>query len=147
MTKILTTFIVFLMLSIGVFAQKNETSILRLTTAIKTNSEPAATSPLTRGAKKGHDVYTFTLTATENGSINLADCSFWIKDLTTLPIHFQKDEKLKGLKFRKGEVITLVAEAKGMNPYQKPPKKITGMGMISCLINGEKAYIEVKTVL
>jgi hypothetical protein len=137
----------FFLLSFLLFSQKNEQTVLRLSTATKTNSEPAANSPLQRGVKKGHDVYTFTLTANENGSLNLADCFFWVKDLTTLPIHFQKDVKLKALKFKKGEVITLVAEAKGINPYQKPPKKIATLGLISCMINGEKAYIEVKTVL
>ncbi len=143
MTKHLGLFIVLLFGLMTVFSQKKEQTILRLSTATKALSKP--TSPNDR--IKGHDIYTFTLTATENGTINLVACSFWIKDLTTLPIHFQKDAKLKGLKFKKGENIILIAEAKGMNPYQKAPKKITGLGLINCEINGEKAYIDVKAVL
>lgn len=145
--KQLSLILMLLGLSFSVFSQKNEVDILRLSSAIKTNSAPAPTSPLSREGKKGHDVYLFTFTATENGVINIGTSSFWIKDLTTLPIHFQHDPKLRAMRFKKGDQITVVAEAKGMNPYQKPPKKINGIGLINLLINEEKTYIDIKTIL
>ncbi len=142
-------FILFMLLSfpLCVFSQKETEALVRLNTANLSvyNANPSQRVGSTRTPIKGHDVYSIIFTANEN--ISLKVNSLWVKDKTTIPLYIDKEKKPKSSTIRKGEQFTLKAEANGIYPYQKPPKRFNALALIDCEINGQKYYFEVKTFL
>ena len=141
-------FVTFLLIASVSFSQKSEELPVRLITANQSNSAPKSTQRIaTPNAplKKGHDVYSFIFVADENANIKVM--SVWIKDKTTIPLYIDLDKKPKAANIRKGDQFTLKAEANGIYPYLKAPKRFSGEALIECEVNRQKQYFEVKSFL
>ncbi len=148
MFRVFLTFVLFVVSLVQVSAQKEKEVPVRLVTATQINSGGNVTQRVTSPntvVKKGHDVYSIEFTAEENCNVKVT--SLWIKDKTTIPLYINNEKKSKAANFHKGDKFMLKAEANGIYPYQKPPKRFNSLALVECEINREKYYIEVKTFL
>lgn len=148
MFRVFFVFLAFITIFFQLSAQKEDVPPIRLITATQSNSGGASTQRTTNPnvvVKKGHDVYSIEFITEQN--CNLKVTSLWIKDKTTIPLYIDNEKKSKAANFRKGDKFILRAEANGIYPYQKPPKRFNSLALIECEINREKYYIEVKTFL